>query len=171
MVAEYPRKFYSPAYIRWNYLTESAMEKVKALSAWKNNIRNAWGDLAIENVDVKIDDGTKVYKLNVKQPQLEVGSQVRVDATIRLGRLSPEDIAVEIYYGTVDSAGNIESGQVVRMEYKQNGHTEGTGLFAGAIPCKMSGRHGFALRILPKHTDLVEPYEPGMILWETPTKT
>ena len=104
--------------------------------------------------------------MSLKQPQLEVGSQVRVEAAIRLGRLKPADIAVQIYHGIVDSAGNIEGGQVTRMQYQENGEVAELYTFAGEIPCRTSGRHGFALRILPAHADLVEPYEPGLILWE-----
>lgn len=167
MVAEYTRKFYNPAATRWRYLTASAMARVRALSMWKTNIKNAWSDLAIEKVDIQIDDGQKVGELNIKQPQLEVGSQLRVDVQVKLGRLNPDDIAVEIYHGRVDSSGNIENGEVARMAYKSNGQTEQTSLFVGSIPCRTSGQHGFALRILPKHSDLIEPYEPGMILWET----
>ena len=65
------------------------------------------------------------------------------------------------------SAGNIQHGRVEKMTYQENGGTDGVSLFAGAIPCSISGRHGFALRIMPRHADLVEPYEPGLILWES----
>ena len=166
MVAEYTRRFYNPAVGRWRYLTAEAMARVRALSMWKNNLRNAWQDLAIEGVDVQIDDGGKLSRLNVKQPQLEVGSQLKVTAHVKLGRLSHEDISVEIYHGKVDSSGDIKKGDISIMVCETNGQEEGKATFSGAIPCKISGQHGFALRILPKHADLTEPYEPGMILWE-----
>ncbi len=92
---------------------------------------------------------------------------MQVTARVKLGRLNPDDVAVEIYHGRVDSAGNIENGQVQKMAYQQNVGTDGVSLFAGAIPCRISGRHGFALRIMPRHADLVEPYEPGLILCES----
>jgi starch phosphorylase len=169
MVAEYTRKFYSPAATRWRHLADSEMERVRTLSQWKANVRQAWSDLEIEDVDIQIDDGQNVSALNVKQPQLQVGAQLKVTAKVKLGRLSVDDIAVEIYHGKVDSSGNIEDGEVAGMFCQENAgeQTNGQCLFVGAIPCRMSGRHGFALRILPKHTDLVEPYEPGMILWES----
>jgi len=167
MVAEYTRKFYNPAAVRWHRLTASAMEPAKALSTWKANAKRAWPGLAIENVDVRIDNGKEISELHVKQPQLKVGSQLKVSARVKLGALSPDDLAVEIYHGTVDSAGNIENGEVQTMAYQENVGTDGVALFAGIIPCRISGRHGFAIRILPKHPDLVEPYEPGMILWES----
>ncbi|MCK5173305.1 MAG: alpha-glucan family phosphorylase, partial [Planctomycetes bacterium] len=166
MVAEYTRRFYNPAVGRWRYLTAEAMARVRALSMWKNNVRSAWQDLAIEAVDVQIDDGGKLSRLNVKQPQLEVGSQLKVTAHVKLGRLSHEDISVEIYHGKVDSSGDIEKGDISTMVCETDGQEEGKAIFIGAIPCKVSGQHGFALRILPKHADLTEPYEPGMILWE-----
>jgi len=170
MVAEYTRKFYNPAAARWRYLTAESMSSVRALSQWKANVKNAWGEISIENVDVQIDDGRKVSRLNVRQPQLEVGSQLRVTAAVQLGKLSPEDVAVEIYHGKVDSADNIEKGEVARMVHQGNGEAEGLNMFAGAIPCRLSGQYGFALRILPKHADLGEPYEPGLILWESSKK-
>ena len=33
------------------------------------------------------------------------------------------------------------------------------------LPCAYSGRHGFALRVLPRHPDLTSPFEPRLILW------
>ncbi|MBE0535998.1 MAG: alpha-glucan family phosphorylase [Phycisphaerae bacterium] len=167
MVAEYTRKFYNPAAARWRYLTAEAMARVRALSMWKSNVKNAWSDLSIEKVDVEIADGGKISQLNVREPQLEVGAHLRVIADVRMGRLSPEDIAVEIYHGKVDSAGNISNGEAVRMEVTACNDGEHICTFQGAIPCRISGQHGFAIRVMPKHADLVEPYEPGLILWES----
>ena len=90
-----------------------------------------------------------------------------VAAAVRLGRLKADDIAVEIYHGPIDSSGNISDGQVTRMSYESNGQPENTNIFTGAIPCMTSGKYGFALRVMPNHPDLDEPYEPGMILWES----
>ena len=38
-------------------------------------------------------------------------------------------------------------------------------LFIGAIDCQISGRHGFAIRVVPGHPDLASPFEPGLIYW------
>ena len=100
---------------------------------------------------------------------MEVGHELKVEAAVELGRLNPEDISVEIYHGIVDSEGNVLNGAVMPMSYKpdsDNGDSQ-TAIFEGAISCAMSGQHGFAVRILPKHEDMIEPYEPGMIVWES----
>jgi hypothetical protein len=34
-----------------------------------------------------------------------------------------------------------------------------------AIPCRSSGQHGFAVRVLPHHPDLADPFEPGLVGW------
>jgi starch phosphorylase len=167
MVAEYTRKFYNPAAARWRYLTAEAMARVRALSTWKSNLRNTWDDLAIQKVDVEVAEDGKVTHLDVREPQLEVGAHLRVVAEVRMGRLSPDDVAVEIYHGKVDSAGNISNGEVVRMDVAECNEVEHVCTFQGAIPCRSSGQHGFAIRVMPKHADLVEPYELGLILWES----
>lgn len=166
MVAEYTRKFYNPATVRWHHLTDADNETVRSLMSWKHNVKQAWSDLAIEDVELQVARKGELSKINLENSQLEVGSQVKVQAVIKLGRLKPADIAVEIYHGIVDSGGNIEDGEVTQMQYQGNGEVTELYNFAGEIPCTTSGRHGFALRILPTHADLVEPYEPGLILWE-----
>jgi starch phosphorylase len=168
MVADYTRKFYSLADTNWEELTANDMERVKALTAWKGETRQAWSDLAIRNVEVQNIEGETFDTYSGEQPELHVGSQVRILAHIHLGRLNPEDIAVQIYHGRVDAGGRIEDGQVAETKYITDSlDGERTAQFEGTLPCRVSGRHGFALRILPKHQDLVEAYEPGMVLWES----
>ena len=167
MVGEYTRKFYNPAAASWDYLTSSAMARAKALSAWKADMKNAWPELAIQDVTTQVYDGNRAEALNTKQAQVEAGCELRVSAAVKLGPVSPDDVAVEIYHGLVDAWGNIEDGCVSRMTHDKTKDRDSTCVFTGSIPCRASGQHGFAVRILPRHADLVDPYEPGLILWET----
>jgi hypothetical protein len=41
----------------------------------------------------------------------------------------------------------------------------GRHLFIGTVSCKTSGRHGYAVRVVPGNTDLATPFEPGLISW------
>jgi starch phosphorylase len=41
----------------------------------------------------------------------------------------------------------------------------GAWLFSGTIPCRTSGQHGYAVRVLPRNADLANPYEPGLVCW------
>jgi starch phosphorylase len=171
MVAEYTRRFYNPAAMKWDELTANSMERVKTLSMWKSATRNAWSDLQFTDVQVQTAADQKFASWNGHKPQLMVGGELKVQAMVRLGRLKPTDIAVQIYHGQVDSAGRIESGNIADMQYVENSlNTETVATFSGELPCRISGQQGFSLRIVPKHEDLLEPYEQGMILWENAVK-
>ncbi|MEN8126291.1 MAG: alpha-glucan family phosphorylase [Planctomycetota bacterium] len=168
MVAEYTRKFYHPADMKWEELTANGMERVKALSQWKAKLHQDWSDLEIRDVQTRMLDGQTATEFDEIQQELSVGSEVQVMAHIHLGRLEPSDVAVQIYYGHVDSSGHIRDGQIAEMTYEPDSlDADHVGTFTGTIPCRISGRHGYALRILPRHQDLVEPYESGLILWES----
>lgn len=166
MVAEYTRKFYNPAAAKWRYLTAEAMARAKAFSQWKADIRDAWPECAVKDVimDVHEDQGSE--QLNPRQPQLKVGSQLCARALVRLGKVSSDDVSVELYYGPVDSWGNIREGSAVRMDYDKAADEQGEHWFTGLMSCKKTGQHGVAVRVLPRHADLVNPHELGLILWE-----
>jgi len=166
MVAEYTRRFYNPAAAKWTYLTAEAMAKAKAFSQWKADIRDAWPECAVKDVimEVQQDDGGE--QLNPRQPQLKVGSKLSVRTLVRLGKVSPDDVSVELYYGPVDSWGSIREGAAVRMDYEKASDEQGEHWFTGSMSCKRTGQHGVSVRVLPRHADLVNPHELGLILWE-----
>jgi starch phosphorylase len=168
MIAEYTRRFYNPAVARWRYLTVEAVAEARVFSVWKSEIKKAWPELAIKDVKIQqLGSGEDNDQLNPEQSRLKVGSKLSVSALIKLGRISPDDISVELYHGPVDSWGNIKDGSAVRMDYKESSAQDGERWFIGSMPCIRTGQHGVAVRILPRNTNLVNPYELGLILWET----
>ena len=166
MVAEYTRRFYNPAAARWRYLTAEAMAKAKAFSQWKADLREAWPDCVVKNVKMEVREDNASEQLNPRQPQLKVGAHLCVRTQVRLGKINPDDVSVELYYGPVDAWGNIKEGSAVRMDYEKAAEEPGEHWFAGSMPCKRAGHHGVAVRVLPNHKDLANPYELGLILWE-----
>jgi starch phosphorylase len=47
-----------------------------------------------------------------------------------------------------------------------NGSAEGgRWVFSGTIACRSSGQHGFAVRVVPRHKDLANPFETGLVCW------
>lgn len=162
MAGEYVLKFYNPAAAQGRHLIADSMSRAKALAEWKARIRKSWPNFDIRDVQVEVDNG---QQLNPKQPQVSVGSQLNVTALIKLGDVSCDDVSVELYHGPVDAWGNIIDGAATAMTYKE-GAGQGEYLFAGSVPCTNSGRQGLAVRILPRHHDLTNPYELGLILWE-----
>ena len=167
MVSEYAEKFYNNAAQRWKVLTANDMEKAKALAAWKLQVREVWNEIKIQDVNVKVQNDGQSSDLDVKNPQLKVGSELSVDAIIKLPVMAPENICTQIYYGPVDPWGNISDGKTSKMRYVEKIDDQGRHRFTGSIPCKNSGKQGLIVRILPSHDDLVNPHEMGLVTWES----
>ena len=71
-------------------------------------------------------------------------------AQVQLGRLSPDDVQVQLFHGLVDNLGESRSRTRWRCA-ASNG--DGAWVFTGTIPCRSSGQHGYAVRVLPRHAD------------------
>jgi hypothetical protein len=69
-----------------------------------------------------------------------------------------------LYYGKLNAEGLIVEGEAIPMLIAQS-KGKGRYVFAGAIVCATSGRHGYALRIVPHHEHQGNPFEMGLILW------
>ncbi|MDH5541534.1 MAG: alpha-glucan family phosphorylase [Nitrospinota bacterium] len=152
MVREYTEKFYLDLGRRWHEQVEQQPEIIKSLAAWKHKLKNGWPHIKI--LEIKED--------SFLHPA--VGNLKPVEVKVRLGDLTPDDIVVECYYGNLDSNGEINEGKSIAMTCE--GEIEkGSYHFKGSIPCDSAGLHGFAIRILPYHKNMVTPYIPGLIFW------
>jgi starch phosphorylase len=150
MVAEYTTSFYLPAAERYWHLAEENAAHARELAAWKRRVHQNWPRIRVTEVEADAD-------------ALEVGDILHVRARIMLGQLTADDVVVQLYQGMVDDRGDVPKGAPITMEAQDA--KDGLYTFSGAIPCRNSGRFGFAVRILPCHHDLVHPFEPGLILW------
>jgi starch phosphorylase len=71
---------------------------------------------------------------------------------------------VQLFHGLVDSLGEIGTPHAIAMQ--PNGAADnGSLMYHGAIQCKASGHHGFAVRVLPKHQALANPFTTGLVAW------
>lgn len=153
MVQEYTERFYLPAAERFSQLSSNNIAGGQELSQWLRKISEEWQNIKVESVEV------------VGTNQIEVGSQLKVLARVQLGGLTPEEVNVELYHGNLDAAGAISAAQSVSMSGNGAAPAKGTFTFVGHIPCRNSGQHGYAVRVLPKHRYLPRSFEPGLIRW------
>ncbi|MBI3971136.1 MAG: alpha-glucan family phosphorylase [Chloroflexi bacterium] len=161
MLYEYVERLYHPAAARFSHLTQDNGAAARSLAAWKQRLRKSWGHVRIEEVDAPATDVT-------------VGMELPVRACVRLGSLTPDDVSVQLYDGPVDAQGQIASGHVDEMAVAPDvagpggvgaRHEDGVYTYAGAIPCRRSGLHGYSVRVIPKNPDLANVFEPGLIVW------
>jgi starch phosphorylase len=152
MVQEYIEQCYWPSARRYDALAAEGLKHANELAQWRRRLAQSWSQIRIEAVESNGAD------------PMQVGKELEVKARVNLGRLNPDDVEVQLFHGLVDSFGEIPTPRTATMSH--NGSLQGnTWVFTGKIPCRVSGQHGFAVRVLPRHKDLANPFEPGLVCW------
>ncbi|HPX60187.1 MAG TPA: glycosyltransferase family 1 protein [Deltaproteobacteria bacterium] len=152
MVQEYAMHSYIPSYEQWLRLVDNELALALDVVGWKQRVFKAWSGVCIEMVSASGSDS------------VAVGTQLTVSARVMLGEIGIKDVAVEGYFGVLDSKGKIQGGETILLEHVRelgNGRHE----FSGEMECRFCGRHGFMLRIMPRHEVLGNVYEPGYLIW------
>jgi starch phosphorylase len=153
MIHDYTERFYLPAADRYAQLKADGAARAVDLASYKRILKKNWDQIRI--LAVTSDNNTNA----------EVGEAITVRARVRLGSLSPEQVAVQIFDGYLDRNLTIPCGESLPMAWKRN-LSDGVHEYEGAIPCLRSGHRGFTLRVLPHHPDILHPQMLGMIHWE-----
>src|SRR4029079_6477747 len=91
MVRDYVRQLYTPAAGNARRLN-SDYQGAAELPAWKKKVRTGWSGVHVEHVESSgVTDAP------------EVGDVMSARAFVALGDLSPEDVAVQLLHGGIDS--------------------------------------------------------------------
>ena len=152
MVQEYTRHCYLPSGGMWEKLSRNGLELASELSAWKEKMHRLWHQVRIDEVEAE------------GEREVTVGTMIPLRAKIHTGEIPLTEIAVEAYIGVLDSLGAIVGGELVSLA-PAGEYGPGSYHFGGEIECRFCGRHGFLLRVMPKHRELGPVYEPGLLLW------
>ena len=152
MVQEYTERSYIPSFEQWQKLYETDQALAKDLAQWKNVMYRLWPQVRIDETDAEIVD------------EITVGMMIPITSKVFVGEIQPDDVAVDVYFGVLDSRGNIVGGELVPLKPAEQ-LSRGLYLFSGEIECRFCGRHGLMIRVMPKHGKLGAVYEPGLILW------
>lgn len=152
MVQEYLERCYAPSAERFDKLVKDNLDKAAILARWRKSLVKDWPRIKVENVEAHGAD------------PMQVGGELEVLARVNLGGLAPENVQVQLFHGIVDNQGDIPVPSTVPMSHN-GAHQGSTWTFKGTIPCRSSGQHGFAVRVLPFHPDLANPFEPGLVCW------
>jgi glycogen phosphorylase len=151
MLEDYVDRFYLPSAIYWNKIQSNGFSGGRNLTAWINRVKAGWNQLRV--VETKTD----------ARAGIQSGGTLKVEVTLQLGHLSPNDLSVDIYYGRVDSKADfLDRSTLTLRDFSQKGDRT---IFRGEIPCEDVGRFGFRIRVLPSHPLLSNPYSLGLILW------
>jgi len=154
MVQEYTDLFYVNSHRRYKRLAESDAAGARGLAAQIDRYRRFWSAVRIESVVA-----------DTHRP-LPVRTPLAVEAEVQLGELTPDEVRVQIYTGSVAASGDLVGGIAQDMEHIAvigNGRHR----FRSEIIAQQSGRRGLAVRIIPHDERLHTPIIPGLITWDT----
>ncbi len=151
MLMEYVGHLYRPAERLYHRLSENSFEPARQLAEWKARVYQHWPEVKVVGLETSAGD------------ELTVGTAVEIRASVRLGQLSPDDVAVEVYEGALDAEHMIVDGRATPMSHM--GVERGISLFVGTVRCQRSGLQGYTVRIVPRHADLTNHFELGLIVW------
>ena len=154
MVLEYTNQYYMPIYALVQKMTTPDLSAGLAYANWRNNLGRVWGQIKIRDV-------------RLSQTQVTVGAEVEVTAKVGLGELAPVDVCVQLYYGELDTRGEIkqQGSMPVNMQPVGDKSKDGLYTFVGSVKCTGSGDRGITVRVLPYHEFLSTPFQPWLITW------
>lgn len=150
MVRDYVEELYAPAAAQSAARREDGFRRARELAAWKQRVKEAWTDV-------------KVLEVTGDLTAAELGAERMIGATVHVGRLSTDDVSVQLAHGRVGASGELEDPTFIDM---QPDHcTDGTCTYSGSFVAGDTGLYGFAVRVLPKNADLANPLDLGLVAW------
>lgn len=143
MVRDYINGYYAPAVASARAL--KANSAAQSFADWQQRIRARWPEVRVTAVDVS-DLGT--------EPSL--GATMRVQSTVDIDGLQPDDVRVELVVGLVDSDDNLSGMTVIPMR-------PGQGRFEASAEFDRAGPVGYTVRVVPNHPLLASAAELGLV--------
>jgi len=153
MVQEYATNFYLPAAKRTKALAQNDLQGSKDLARQTAKMRQAFPKLRVDSVEA-----------DTSKP-LGVREDLKIHAEVNLQGLTPAEVRVQAYCGVLDNGGQMQGNAASDMQVVQE-LGDGRYRFEGSISAATSGRHGFALRIIPGGDIFADITVPGLIYWE-----
>jgi starch phosphorylase len=150
MLRNYVEDLYEPASRQAKVMSLEDHGRAKTLAQWKERVRESWSD--IEFLEVQGETTTA-----------DVGEHREVTALLRVGRLSPEDLVLQLAHGRVGANGEIVDPTLTEM--KVSSCEDGICSYVGSFDTETPGLYGFAVRAAPRHQDLTDEMDLGLLVW------
>jgi glycogen phosphorylase len=155
VVREYCDSYYVPSADRAARLLGDGARRAAAIAAWKHRVASGW-------------DGIRIEAVNTGPPaELLAGAEFDLTAVVRLGDLSPDDVAVQLCIGRADAYGAVAWTDILAMHPDAVDDGAYSYRATGAC-CTGSGVHGYTVRVLPQHDETGVVFLPGLIAWAQP---
>ncbi|ACV62625.1 alpha-glucan phosphorylase [Desulfofarcimen acetoxidans DSM 771] len=151
MVQEYASQFYVNCIDRGLMFSEENFALAGRVRAFKQYLMENWHHVDFKNVNF---NGTK---------DMNVGDELTLSATVRLGPINHNDVRVEIAYG-YESEHSLHNIQTKPMNLVE---AVGDGLYrySGSLQHAQQGTFGYTVRIRPSSTYFANDFELPLVTW------
>ncbi|MCC6905705.1 MAG: alpha-glucan family phosphorylase [Anaerolineae bacterium] len=154
-VKDYTESFYQPALEQHRALAADQYHAGREVAQWLGNLKNHWNTLAIGDIVANGND-----------TEFKVGDTMHVVVEVFLGEITPADVAVQLFEGVLDAESVISDGQPHRMMRVDDGaRGKGWHQFRVDVPCLVTGRHGYTVRVVPHYKGWENTLRFGLIRW------
>ncbi len=151
MVRDYVQQLYAPSAGSSRSLNDDHA-RARQLAEWKQRVATTWSDVAIDHVDSSGVGDTP-----------EIGQTLGVTVYVSLGRLSPEDVDVQVVHGRIRHDDELVDTHVESLNLAET-YEAGRYRYEGSVALKQTGPFGYTARVVPKHELLASPAELGFVI-------
>ena len=152
MVKEYATKCYMPSSEAYHLLADN-IENAKTALIWRDRVNSNWAKIRI----VALKDNMQSVN--------SIGSECRMEVTVDLDGLSPEDVQVQALVGRVDSNRDLRDIEVVNLDDSAKDGT--VHVYKACFRCTVTGNRGYTVRIIPKSDFVHVPSEMKLVKWHS----
>jgi len=154
MVRDYVEGYYTPAAQSLRTTIggqDGRFGAARELAAYRRRVAEAWPRIGVTDVDSTGLPDTPL-----------LGSKLTLTATVRLGGLRPDEVAVQAVLGRVDSSDVLQDPVTVDMPHTGSADG-GKEVFSMTTPLPLAGAVGYTVRVLPRHPMLAGSAELGLV--------
>jgi starch phosphorylase len=152
MVHEYLTRFYEPSALDVRMLSAGGLGPAREISAWIDRVREAWPSVWVTRVGGLTDT-------------IRAGTAFGIDAEVSLGKLAPDEVEVYLAHGPLDGDGVLTSPTLTPLT-PVGPASDGVYRYgAQEMRGERSGRHGYAVRVTPRHPRLPSGFPLGLVRW------
>ncbi len=153
MIEEYMTDYYTQAAQAHQVLGENRYARAAGLRDWKQRVRSLWKDVKV--LEVSVPQGDRVA----------LGGELTVNATIRLGGLTPEEVVVDLCNGNINPDGTKMTNRNITTMVSSGRVSDDVWMFTGTIECDETGIYGYNIRLLPFHPYMFNLFSMSLVTW------
>jgi starch phosphorylase len=167
MLRNYIEEAYVPAHEAQAQLSADNYRGARELADWRQRVEQHWAQVAVQRIEVSGEslNGAQVLPgRSSGSGSLNVGEALQVRALVAAGGLSPDELLVEVYAGTVDANGGFRQASSQAMHLDET-DAQGRLVYSAALASQQSGQFGFTVRVLPRHPQLQGKFASHLLTW------